>query len=170
MKKVIAEMGGKNAIVIDADADFDLAIRDVIDSAFGYQGQKCSACSRLILPEAIHDSFLERLLPAIESIPLGPADDPSTVVGPLISEEAQRKVNRYIEIGKQEGELALLRELPAGSGYAVPIAVFMTTSGDLLRVEAQLTIMATIVPEPNTALLAMLSLLMVRLGARARRA
>jgi len=124
VKKVIAEMGGKNAIVIDADADFDLAIRDVIDSAFGYQGQKCSACSRLILPEAIHDAFLERLLPAIESIPLGPADDPSTVVGPLISEEAQRKVNRYIEIGKQEGELVLLRKLPAGSGYAVPIAVF----------------------------------------------
>ncbi len=124
VKKVIAEMGGKNAIIVDSDADFDAAVRDVIYSAFGYQGQKCSACSRLILPESIHDAFLERLLPAIESIQLGPADDPSTYVGPVVSEEARDKILRYIEIGKQEGQLALHRSRSHAEGYAAPIAVF----------------------------------------------
>jgi RHH-type proline utilization regulon transcriptional repressor/proline dehydrogenase/delta 1-pyrroline-5-carboxylate dehydrogenase len=125
VKKVIAEMGGKNAIIVDADADFDVAIREVIYSAFGYQGQKCSACSRLILPESIHDSFLERLLPAIESIQLGDADDPSTYVGPVISEEARQKILRYIEIGKQEGQLALYRSRSKVESFAAPIAVFI---------------------------------------------
>ena len=124
VKKVIAEMGGKNAIIIDTDADFDVAVRDVVYSAFGYQGQKCSACSRLILPDAIHDAFLERLLPAVKSIPLGPSSDPASYVGPVVSAEAQAKINRYIEIGKQEARLVLLRKPPAAPGCSVPIAVF----------------------------------------------
>ncbi len=124
VKKVIAEMGGKNAIIVDSDADFDIAIREVIHSAFGYQGQKCSACSRLILPESIHDAFLARLLPAIESIQLGPADDPSTYVGPVVSEEARQKILSYIEIGLQEGQLALRRSVNGTEGRHAPIAVF----------------------------------------------
>ena len=124
VKKVIAEMGGKNAIIIDTDADFDVAVRDVVYSAFGYQGQKCSACSRLILPDAIHDAFLERLLPAVKSIPLGPSSDPASYVGPVVSAEAQAKINRYIEIGKQEARLVLLRKPPAAPGCSVPIVVF----------------------------------------------
>ena len=123
VKKVIAEMGGKNAIIIDTDADFDLAVRDVIHSAFSFQGQKCSACSRLILPEAIHDRFLERLIPAIKSIPIGLAEDPSTHIGPVVSREARQKVERYIEIGREEGTVTLQLNPAQQDGHFVPITV-----------------------------------------------
>ena len=79
VKRVIAEMGGKNAIVVDTGADLDAAVRDVIRSAFGYQGQKCSACSRVIAVDPIHDVFLDRLKDAAESIELGPVEDPASV-------------------------------------------------------------------------------------------
>ena len=92
VRRVIAEMGGKNAIIVDDDADLDEAIPGVLHSAFGYAGQKCSACSRVIVMAAIYDQFLERLVEATRSLKLGPADDPETQVGPLIDEEARRHI------------------------------------------------------------------------------
>ena len=107
VKRVIAEMGGKNAIIIDDDADLDEAVAGVVTSAFGYQGQKCSACSRCIVLEGVYDAFVTRLIEAARSLPLGPAEDPGARVGPVIDQEAFERIHRYIEIGKQEGRLAL---------------------------------------------------------------
>lgn len=110
VKRVIAEMGGKNAIIVDADADLDEAVSGVMKSAFGYQGQKCSACSRAIVVGDIYEPFIRRLVEATRSLKLGPAEDPSASVGPVIDEEAFERITKYIEIGKGEGRLALSME------------------------------------------------------------
>src|SRR6185369_10676680 len=107
VKRVIAEMGGKNAIIVAADADLDEAVAGVMKSAFGYQGQKCSACSRAIVVGDVYDAFLKRLIDATASLKMGPADDPATSVGPVIDEESFRRVRDYIAIGKTEGRPAL---------------------------------------------------------------
>jgi RHH-type proline utilization regulon transcriptional repressor/proline dehydrogenase/delta 1-pyrroline-5-carboxylate dehydrogenase len=105
IKKLIAELGGKNAIIIDDDADLDEAINGVVTSAFGYQGQKCSACSRVIVMESLHDVFLERLIEATRSLKIAPAEDPSCKIGPVIDDEARRRILDYIETGKKEARL-----------------------------------------------------------------
>ena len=101
VKRVIAEMGGKNAIIIDDDADLDEAVTGVVASAFGFQGQKCSACSRVIVLDAVHDAFVARLAEAVKSLRVGPADQPGTRVGPLVDEEARDRVRSFIAIGLQ---------------------------------------------------------------------
>src|SRR5262249_26338904 len=106
IKHVIAELGGKNAIIVDDDADLDEAVHGVAASAFGYQGQKCSACSRAVVLEAIHDQFLGRLIEATKSLRVGPAEDPGNFVGPVIDGNAQRRILQAIERGKQEARLA----------------------------------------------------------------
>ena len=75
MKKCVVEMGGKNAIVVDESADLDEAILGILHSAFGFQGQKCSACSRLIILESVYERFMERFLPAVASLNVGDAED-----------------------------------------------------------------------------------------------
>ncbi len=107
VKRVIAEMGGKNAILIDDDADLDEAVVGVLQSAFGYAGQKCSACARVIVLEGIHDAFLTRLVEAAKALPVGPADDPDTVVGPLIDADALRRVRDYARLAEREGRIVL---------------------------------------------------------------
>ena len=124
VKNVVAEMGGKNAIILDADADLDEAINHVLHSAFGYQGQKCSACSRVIVLEEIYDKFVERLKAAAESVHLGPAEDPETFVGAVIDAHAKEKILSYIQIGKREGKLLLERDLPEAKGHFVPLTIF----------------------------------------------
>lgn len=124
MKRVVAEMGGKNAIVIDSDADLDEAIPNVLHSAFGYQGQKCSACSRLVVLESVHDKLIERLRAAAESIHLGASEQPWTYMGAVISASAQEKIKSYIEVGKQEGTLVLERQPTDTSGFFVPLTIF----------------------------------------------
>lgn len=103
VKRVIAEMGGKNAIVVDSDADLDEAVLGVLASAFGHQGQKCSACSRAIVLAPIYDTFLARLVDAARSLQVGPAEDSGTHVGPVIDAEALAKIRSYLEIGRREG-------------------------------------------------------------------
>ncbi len=105
IKRVIAEMGGKNAIIIDEDADLDEAVHGVTASAFGYSGQKCSACSRVIVPESIHDTFLNRLIEATRSLNIAPAEDPGCAVGPVIDDSARRRIEEAIERGKRESRL-----------------------------------------------------------------
>jgi RHH-type proline utilization regulon transcriptional repressor/proline dehydrogenase/delta 1-pyrroline-5-carboxylate dehydrogenase len=111
VKRVIAEMGGKNAIIVDADADLDEAVVGVMKSAFGYQGQKCSACSRAIVVGAVHDAFVERLVEASRSLKVGPAEDPATSVGPLIDEESVLRVRKYCELGRREGRPVLATDV-----------------------------------------------------------
>jgi RHH-type transcriptional regulator, proline utilization regulon repressor / proline dehydrogenase / delta 1-pyrroline-5-carboxylate dehydrogenase len=98
---VIAELGGKNAIIVDDDADLDEAVLGVVASGFGFQGQKCSACSRVIVLDRVHDTFVERLAAAVQSLRVGPADDPGARVGPLVDEEARDRVQSFIAIGRQ---------------------------------------------------------------------
>ncbi|ACK69456.1 delta-1-pyrroline-5-carboxylate dehydrogenase [Gloeothece citriformis PCC 7424] len=129
LKRVIAEMGGKNAIIVDESADLDQAVAGVVYSAFGYSGQKCSACSRVIVLETVYDHFIERFVEATRSLNIGAADEPGTEVGPVIDATAQKRILEYIETGKQEAELALIREAPA-TGYFVPPTIFKNVSPD----------------------------------------
>jgi RHH-type proline utilization regulon transcriptional repressor/proline dehydrogenase/delta 1-pyrroline-5-carboxylate dehydrogenase len=122
VKKVVAEMGGKNAIIIDDDADLDEAIPNVIDSAFAYQGQKCSACSRVIVLDTIYDRFVERLLEAARSVTIGPAENPANFMGPVIDQSAQKNILQYIELAKEEGSILYSSDVP-GEGYYVPITI-----------------------------------------------
>lgn len=92
VRRVIAEMGGKNAIIVDDDADLDEAVLGVVRSAFGYSGQKCSACSRVIVLDTAYEQFVQRLLDAVRSLKLGPAEDPGTRIGPVIDDEARDRI------------------------------------------------------------------------------
>ncbi|MDJ0902426.1 MAG: L-glutamate gamma-semialdehyde dehydrogenase [Xenococcus sp. MO_188.B8] len=123
LKKVIAEMGGKNAIIIDESADLDQAVAGVVYSAFGYTGQKCSACSRVIVVETVYDAFVERLVEATKSLNIGETDLPSTQIGPVIDSTARDRILEYIAQGKQESKLALSMAAPTG-GYFVPVTIF----------------------------------------------
>jgi len=123
-KRVIAEMGGKNAIIIDDDADLDEAIPQLLASAFGFQGQKCSACSRVIVLAALHDHFVERLVAAARAWRLGPAENPAFAMGAVADETARLKIREYIAIGKKEGQLLYESPLPTGDGYWVPLTIF----------------------------------------------
>jgi RHH-type proline utilization regulon transcriptional repressor/proline dehydrogenase/delta 1-pyrroline-5-carboxylate dehydrogenase len=107
VKHVIAEMGGKNAIIVDDDADLDEAVAGVVKSAFGYQGQKCSACSRAIVLDAVYDTFLERLVEATRSLKVGPAEDPASSISAVIDEESLNRIRSYVDLGRQTGREAL---------------------------------------------------------------
>ena len=122
IKKVIAELGGKNAIIIDDDADLDEAIREVLHSAFAFQGQKCSACSRVIVVEPIYAKFIERLVEGARSLAVGPAEDPTFFMGPVVDDKAQANILKYIEIAKSEGKLLVSSAAPS-SGYYVPLTI-----------------------------------------------
>lgn len=124
LKKVICEMGGKNAAIVDADADLDDAVPAIVQSAFNYQGQKCSALSRLILLDANYDRALERLVEATRNLQAGYPSLPGTIIGPVIDAEAHQRVLRYIEIGKTEGRMVFQGEIPGGKGYFVPPTIF----------------------------------------------
>jgi RHH-type proline utilization regulon transcriptional repressor/proline dehydrogenase/delta 1-pyrroline-5-carboxylate dehydrogenase len=114
VKKVICEMGGKNALIIDESADLDEAVLGVRQSAFGFQGQKCSACSRVIVLDSAHDVFLHRLVEATRALVVGDPREPGTDVGPVIDAEAAAKIRSYIELGSQEGKVQLTLPIPAG--------------------------------------------------------
>jgi RHH-type proline utilization regulon transcriptional repressor/proline dehydrogenase/delta 1-pyrroline-5-carboxylate dehydrogenase len=122
-KHVIAEMGGKNAVIVDEDADIDQAVEGVVASAFNYAGQKCSAASRVIVVGSAYDEFRARLAAAVESLKPGAPEDPSTIVPPVISAEARGRINQYISLGMSEGRL-LARCDAAGAGYMVSAHVF----------------------------------------------
>ena len=111
-------MGGKNAIIIDASADLDEAVLGVRASAFGYQGQKCSACSRVIVVDTNYDLFVQRLVEATRALKIGNPLDPSVDLGPVIDEPAYKSIMRYVEIGKQEAKVGLAMNLPPADQLA----------------------------------------------------
>jgi RHH-type proline utilization regulon transcriptional repressor/proline dehydrogenase/delta 1-pyrroline-5-carboxylate dehydrogenase len=122
VKRVVAEMGGKNAVIVDSDADLDDAVPAIVKSAFVYAGQKCSAASRLLAHEKVADALLERLSGAIEVLRVGQADDFATDVPPVIEQEAQERVRRYIGLGEGEGRVAARAagELPRDGWFCTP--------------------------------------------------
>ena len=121
-KRVIAEMGGKNAIIIDDDADLDEAVLGVVYSAFGFQGQKCSACSRVIVVDSIYDKFVSRLTEACGSLLIGPAEEPENAMGPVVDASQQKKVREYLEIARKEGKVLVERQIE-GQGFYAPLVV-----------------------------------------------
>jgi 1-pyrroline-5-carboxylate dehydrogenase len=119
IKRVVAEMGGKDAIVVDRDYDLDEAASAVLYSAFGYQGQKCSACSRAIVHEAVYEEFLEKLKAKTEAITIGPSDQPGNYMGPVINARAKESILNYIEAGRKEGRLLTGGKPADGEGYFI---------------------------------------------------
>ena len=114
VKHVVCEMGGKNAIIVDASADLDEAVLGVRQSAFGFSGQKCSACSRVIVVESAHDQFLHRLIEATRCLTVGDPTLPGTDIGPVIDADAAARIRQFIEIGGKEGKLELQLPVPEG--------------------------------------------------------
>jgi RHH-type transcriptional regulator, proline utilization regulon repressor / proline dehydrogenase / delta 1-pyrroline-5-carboxylate dehydrogenase len=124
LKRAICEMGGKNAIVVDEDADQDEALTAILESAFGYQGQKCSAASRLIVVGDVGQTLVRRLVEATRSLRIGPPEDPRNAIGPLIDEEAYERVGRAVERAGREGTLLLGptdRALPERGWFVPPV-------------------------------------------------
>jgi RHH-type transcriptional regulator, proline utilization regulon repressor / proline dehydrogenase / delta 1-pyrroline-5-carboxylate dehydrogenase len=120
MKRVIAEMGGKNGIIIDESADLDQAVVGVMNSTFGFAGQKCSACSRAIVLAPVYDNFLDRLVAATRSLTVGDAHLPDTKLSAVIDAAAQANIQRYITIGKETAKLALEMPVPDRGFYVSP--------------------------------------------------
>jgi RHH-type transcriptional regulator, proline utilization regulon repressor / proline dehydrogenase / delta 1-pyrroline-5-carboxylate dehydrogenase len=135
VKRVIAEMGGKNAIVVDSDADLDVAVPAIVDSAFGYAGQKCSAASRVIGVGPVFDQLVDRLVGATRVVPVGAPADMGTVVGPLIDEDAWKKVRRYQELAHEEGEVVLQRDDVPDRGWFVGPTIAVTRPGTRIATE-----------------------------------
>jgi 1-pyrroline-5-carboxylate dehydrogenase len=128
IKRVVAEMGGKDAIIVDSEADLDQAAEGVTASTFGYQGQKCSACSRAIVVADVYDAFLDKLKKRVEQLKVGPAEDSSNFMGPVINESAMKSILDYIEIGKKEGRLVTGGRAAPGDGYFVQPTVIADLS------------------------------------------
>ena len=137
IKRVIAEMGGKNAIIVDADADLDDAVPGVLHSAFGYQGQKCSAASRVIVVGKLHDAFVERLVEAAQSLTAGDPRQPGNFLGPVIDAEAHTRIKSVIEQGRQRAQLLACdaARLPQEGHFLAPQIFTGVAPGDPLAQE-----------------------------------
>lgn len=137
IKRVVAEMGGKDAIIVDADTDLDEAATGVVQSAFGFQGQKCSACSRAIIHTDVYESMLEKIAARTEKIKTGEPTDPSTNMSAVINQKAFKTINDFIEKGKAEGGRVL-----AGGGadgeqgfFVEPTVIADVKPGDTIEQE-----------------------------------
>ncbi|MEW9502021.1 L-glutamate gamma-semialdehyde dehydrogenase [Jeotgalibacillus marinus] len=124
LKRVIAEMGGKDTMVVDQDADLELAAQSIVKSAFGFSGQKCSACSRAVVVENVYDQVLDRVVELTKELSLGETTTPETFMGPVIDQAAFDKITSYIEIGKEEGRLVAGGEGDSSKGYFIKPTVF----------------------------------------------
>lgn len=125
IKRVVAEMGGKDAIVVDAEADLEEAVRGILTSAFGYSGQKCSACSRAIIVAPVYDEVVAMLQEGAKKLRMGTAETPGIHVGPVINERARKNILNYIQIGKTEGRLLTGGNPGDGEGYFVEPTIFV---------------------------------------------
>jgi RHH-type proline utilization regulon transcriptional repressor/proline dehydrogenase/delta 1-pyrroline-5-carboxylate dehydrogenase len=123
VKRCIIEMGGKNAIIVDADSDLDEAVDGVLHSAFGFAGQKCSACSRVIVLDGVYDRFVDRLKEATQSLIVASAENPTAAYGPVVDKEAYDRIINTIALAKSEHKLLAEIKVPT-PGYFVPASVF----------------------------------------------
>jgi 1-pyrroline-5-carboxylate dehydrogenase len=124
IKRVIAEMGGKNAIIVDDEADLDLAAQGVVISGFGYSGQKCSACARAVVVNTVYDDFLHLLIEKSKALKVGPAKEPDVFTGPVINMRAMATILNYIEMGCREGKLALGGKRIGEHGFFLEPTIF----------------------------------------------
>jgi len=148
IKRTILEMGGKDAIIVEADADIDAAVEGAAASAFGFSGQKCSACSRLILNEKIYDTFLDKLKARVEKITIGdPTENPN--MGPVVNEGSMKSILGYIEQGKKDGRLITGgQRVPGKDGYFVQPQITIPQNATSVQVGPDGTVTAVI---PGTA-------------------
>jgi predicted delta-1-pyrroline-5-carboxylate dehydrogenase group 2 len=137
LKRVVAEMGGKNCVIVDSDADLDEAVPAIVSSAFAYAGQKCSAASRVLVHEAIAEQLTERIAGAVEVLVVGQAAEFATAVPPVIEREAQKRVERYASLAATDGTLVTRpRELPADGYFVAPaVAVDLPADSPVLHEE-----------------------------------
>ncbi len=138
VRRVVSEMGGKNALIIDSSADLDAAIPDALHSAFGFAGQKCSACSRLVVLRDVYDAVVERLVEGTRSLKVGPADHPGTQVNAVIDGDAQAKILGYIALGRREAKLlaeAPTHGLEAQGNFVAPTVFEVNSPGHALAQE-----------------------------------
>jgi len=119
IKRTVLEMGGKDSIIVDDEADLDAAAEGVVQSAFGYQGQKCSACSRAIVTQKVYEPFVQKVVERAKKIRVGPSEDPNNYMGPVVSKSAMNTILEYIEVGKKEGKLLLGGARAPGDGYFI---------------------------------------------------
>ncbi|MNL07351.1 1-pyrroline-5-carboxylate dehydrogenase [compost metagenome] len=129
VKRVIIEMGGKNAVIIDNDADLDEAVDGVLYSAFGYAGQKCSAASRVIVLDEVYDRFVDRMVESAKAMDILPAENPKASMGPVIDKEAYDRILGTIAEGEKNHKLLFKASVPGG-GYFVPAAIFGDVPGN----------------------------------------
>ncbi|MGM0879258.1 MAG: L-glutamate gamma-semialdehyde dehydrogenase, partial [Bacillota bacterium] len=124
LKRVIAEMGGKDTVVVDKDADLDVAVSSIVYSAFGFSGQKCSAGSRAVVHQDVYDEVLEKAVALTKTLMFGNPENANTYMGPVIDERSYNKIMKYIEIGKQEGKLMTGGEGDDSKGYFIQPTIF----------------------------------------------
>jgi 1-pyrroline-5-carboxylate dehydrogenase len=128
IKRVIAEMGGKDFIIVDKEADMDAAVANVVASAFGFQGQKCSACSRAIVHQDVYDEFVSRVVERVKPLKVGPTKNFDNYMGPVVNKAAFDSIMEYIEIGKGEGKLLAGGERAHGEGFFIKPTVIADVS------------------------------------------
>ncbi len=128
IRRTILEMGGKNAIVVDNEADLNSAVEGVVQAAYGYQGQKCSACSRAIVVEDAYELFLEKLVDRVKKVKVGPCDESENHMGPVINQSAMDSILEYIKIGKNEGRLLIGGDWLKGDGFYIGPTVIADAS------------------------------------------
>lgn len=124
LKRVIAEMGGKDTIIVDKDADLDLAASSIVYSAFGFSGQKCSACSRAVVHQDVYEEVLEIVVALTQKLTMGNPEDVNTYMGPVIDQASYNKITKYVEIGKEEGKLMVGGEGDDSKGYFIQPTIF----------------------------------------------
>ncbi len=124
LKRTVLELGGKNAVIVDSEADLDAAVEGVVASAFGFQGQKCSAGSRAVIDAAVYDEFMSRLVARARELRVGDPVDPDVSVGPVIDARAYRDIGKYLDIGRGEGTLLLGGAPRESPGYFIPPTIF----------------------------------------------
>ncbi|MCI0410669.1 MAG: aldehyde dehydrogenase family protein, partial [Acidobacteria bacterium] len=130
IKRVVAEMGGKDFILVDETADVDAAATGLVAAAFGYQGQKCSACSRAIVHRKVYDPLLQKVVEKTRALTVGATTSAAVNVGPVINAGAEKKILQYIETGKQEGRLVAGGEKAPGEGFFIQPTVFADVKPD----------------------------------------
>ncbi len=138
IKRVIAEMGGKDAIIVDDECDLDDAVEGVFSSAFGYQGQKCSACSRAIVVEKVYNEFVDKLVARTKKAKVGPPENYENYMGPVINERAMRKILHYIEKGKEEGKLVHGGKQLPREGYFIEPTIFIDVAPDAVIAQEEI--------------------------------
>lgn len=130
LKRAVLEMGGKDTIVVDETADLDAAADGIVASAFGFQGQKCSACSRVVAVDDVYESLLEKVVERASKLVVADPARPEANLGAVIDERSLDKIRQYVEIGKSEGRLMLGGEIADGGGFFVPPTIYADVAAD----------------------------------------